>query len=422
MSSGRRKLIVWAGEHRVGELLLGADRRMTFCYDGDWLRQGFAISCSLPMEETGDFLPPDMRGHFFFENLLPEGAARNRLIRLLKVADDDFSLLEKLGGDCAGMLQLLPEETAPAGHDEQVVPLEEEVLVRTIASGSPAWLGAGLAVTLPRLSLAGAQDKLAVRRYGQGNALAIPVGQSASTHILKLPVSDVRNVPLYEAYTSFIAGALGLEVAPVTLLNIGGYFCSLSERYDRFVSEQGAVRRLHQEDFCQALGRSSATKYAGEGARLGDVADVLRQYSSIPALDLRKLVMWQVCNALLGNADGHLKNIALLRQRDGRYRLAPFYDLVCTRAIEKLDYMLALPVGGQGDAGVLQKMHWELMAKEMGVGPRLATNMARTLAEKLHEGLPEWDAAFRVRYGDHAVLQRPRQIMARMARKALKEW
>ena len=104
-----RSLNVWYQDRKVGRLLDSGGGRMAFIYDGDWLDDGWAISCSLPVDETGDFLPPDLRGHHFFANLLPEGNARDRLVRQLGIADDDFTLLEKLGGDCAGALQEDPK-------------------------------------------------------------------------------------------------------------------------------------------------------------------------------------------------------------------------------------------------------------------------------------------------------------------------
>ncbi len=56
--------------------------------------------------------------------------------------------------------------------------------------------------------------------------------------------------------------------------------------------------------------------------------------STRKALDRQKLMQWQVFNALAGCADGHAKNTSLLHDEDGGVRLSPFYDLICTQAIE----------------------------------------------------------------------------------------
>lgn len=422
MSPVERRLGVWFEARRVGDLILDASRRMAFCYDSAWLEDGFEISHSLPLNETGDFLPPDMRGHFFFSNLLPEGDARHRLVRALGIADDDFALLTALGGDCAGALQLLPEGVEPEPGGDASEPLDEADIINAIESGSAVFPRGGRQA--PRLSLAGAQDKIAVRMHdGEDARLALPVGQGASTHILKLPVRDLRHVPLYESYTTFMAVQLGLDVAPVTPFPIGKHICSISERYDRYRDEAGRVQRLHQEDFCQALGRSSARKYADEGATLADMAAVIRAACEVPALDLRNLVRWQIGNVLLGNADAHLKNLSLLRPRHGRrYRLAPCYDLICTQAIRGISHRLALPVGQLADPGLLRRTHWEVMAAELGVGKRLVVKTALEMAEQLHAGLSAWHAAFMERFGEHAVLQRVQQKMTAQAKRALRDW
>ncbi|MGB1408313.1 HipA N-terminal domain-containing protein, partial [Alloalcanivorax venustensis] len=135
-----RALNVWYQDRKVGRLLDSGGGRMAFIYDGDWLDDGWAISCSLPVDETGDFLPPDLRGHHFFANLLPEGNARDRLVRQLGIADDDFTLLETLGDDCAGALQLLPEDQVPDVSSNALRLLQEADLIIAIERGRSQWL------------------------------------------------------------------------------------------------------------------------------------------------------------------------------------------------------------------------------------------------------------------------------------------
>jgi serine/threonine-protein kinase HipA len=74
---------------------------------------------------------------------------------------------------------------------------------------------------------------------------------------------------------------------------------------------------------------------------------LVQDASSEPAIDTQHLLRWQVFNVLAGNSDGHAKNLALLHLGDGTTRLAPFYDLVCTRAIARIDVHLAFEVGGE---------------------------------------------------------------------------
>lgn len=417
-----QSLAVWWNNQRIGRLIVAPQRMLAFSYDGDWLQNGRAISCSLPLDETGDFLPPDMRGHWFFANLLPEGNARDRLVRRLGVPDDDFLLLERLGADCAGALSLWPEHGPMPVREEGLREVSAADIARSIGQGGVASLFRGEGEDLPRLSLAGAQDKLPVRveRSSGEQRLFIPLGNTASTHILKLPVNDLKHVPLYECYTTFMAQQLGLPVAECVPLEIDGHLCSLSTRYDR-EQHEGVVRRLHQEDFCQALGRSRTAKYADQGASLAMVAEVLRQHSSRAAADLQQLIRWQVFNALCGNADGHLKNLSLLEDGDG-WRLAPFYDLVCVLAIESVSHRMALAVGGMLDPGSLVASHWQRLSADMGVAWRQVASIIREMAEALGEHHDQWHEDFQSRYGEFSALQRPHAVIRKQVGKATTLW
>lgn len=413
-------LRVWYGQREVGRLIPAPNRQMVFSYDGDWLTEGRPISCSLPLEETGDFIPPDMRGHHFFSNLLPEGGARDRLVRKLGIADDDFLLLEKLGGDCAGALQLLPEDSSPQLLNDRIRPLDNTRLLEAIRKGHAQWLDGDQP---PRLSLAGAQDKLAIRaeqRNGEWH-FALPESGSASTHILKLPVQDLRHVPLFEAYTTFLAEKLALPVAPVDLIRLEDEVLSVSQRYDRRQAD-ATVIRLHQEDLCQAQGLSFAAKYTQSGNAFSSLSALLREHSVQPALDIQALANWQIFNALAGNADGHLKNLSLLAVEGGGWQLAPWYDLVCTLAIDKVSHRMALPIGGKTDPQNLHRNHWEGFAQDLGASPRLVRRLVRSQAEPLADNADTWLEEFQDRYGAFPALQRIQEIIRRQSSKALRDW
>ncbi len=125
------------------------------------------------------------------------------------------------------------------------------------------------------------------------------------------------------------------------------------------------MQRLHQEDFCQALGYGFEKKYQEYGgSTFADCYQLLQDASTDPAIDTQNLLRWQIINVLAGNSDGHAKNLSLLYLQNGGIRLAPFYDLVCTRAIERIDYHLAFDVGGQRDPGQITTKHWESLARQ----------------------------------------------------------
>jgi Uncharacterized protein related to capsule biosynthesis enzymes len=124
----------------------------------------------------------------------------------------------------------------------------------------------------------------------------------------------------------------------------------LIKRYDR-VKENGVLKRLHQEDFCQALGVMPEKKYEEEGGPA--VADCLRlvtRYSSNPIADYNKFVKINVFNYIIGNCDAHGKNYSLLYDRSlSRCSLAPFYDIVSSTIDDRFSRKLAMRLGHDKD-------------------------------------------------------------------------
>lgn len=128
-----------------------------------------------------------------------------------------------------------------------------------------------------------------------------------------------------------LARACGLNAAPVEVGQVDGIDYLLTDRYDRIRDDDGNIRRLHQEDFCQALTIPSDTKYQSEGGpSMADCFILIRDASSAPAPDLIALLDAVIFNLLIGNHDAHAKNFSLLYMPDRSIRLAPLYDLVST--------------------------------------------------------------------------------------------
>lgn len=95
------ELEVWLFAEHIGSLAL-VDGRLNFRYAADWLKQPKrqALSCSLPLQaEPFD----DHRSRPFFAGLLPEGQMRRLIAQQLQVSgQNDFALLDRIGGECAG--------------------------------------------------------------------------------------------------------------------------------------------------------------------------------------------------------------------------------------------------------------------------------------------------------------------------------
>jgi hypothetical protein len=113
-----------------------------------------------------------------------------------------------------------------------------------------------------RLSLAGAQDKLPVVLRDDGR-IGLTKGRTPSTHILKTPIEWLEHTIANEALCLAIGQELGIEAVTAAPRRVLGREYLLIERYGRRVDDR--PMRLHQEDFCQALGISTERKYQAEG-------------------------------------------------------------------------------------------------------------------------------------------------------------
>jgi len=410
-------LNVWFEHQLVGYLWRNSIDYIGFRYDESWLlSDGFPVSRMLPLQ-TDEFAPEHGVAHRFFANLLPEGGARENVVRNLKLSNTDFDLLRAIGGECAGALSVLPVEQEPSReyrfNQLSIAELSQMVTRRGQVFGNQPQ------AERPRLSLAGAQDKCAVMFY-ESNYFN-PVGDAPSTHILKFESPEYRNLPVYEVFTSSLAKLIGLPVVEIELCSVKYKQYAHITRYDRLIQADGRIKRIHQEDFCQALGYSHTKKYQHDGGPgFAQCLTMLRNNSDDPASDVQNLLKWQIFNVLAGNSDGHAKNLSLLYLPDGIIRLTPFYDLICTRAIDRIDANLAFAVGNQSNPANVTRDNWIEFAKECDVGSRYLVTLVRATADSLMKRLPEARQEFEQRYGSTPALQRIEKIVKGQCNRAIK--
>jgi len=373
-------LMVWHGEQKVGELYLGADgRSIGLRHEPTWQQTGVAISQSLPLSQT-DFPPENGVAHVWFGNLLPEEGSRAALVRRLGVADDDFALLRALGGDCAGALRILAPSADKQEQSGQVQAQQEQL--RAWASGRERYaLMTAEHKQATRLSLAGAQDKIPIV-LTVDDEIYLPQGGTASSHILKF--ADKAGIIFNELCMNTLAACVDIPCPETRVLRVDGYAMLAVQRYDRRILGVNRVR-IHQEDFCQAMAMPRAQKYQiDRGPDLAKCAALLRRSTVAPAKAIQQLMRWQIFNVLAGNSDGHAKNLSLLQRDDGRWQLAPSYDLVCTRVLP-YDANLAFAVGDQFNPQQIIKRDWEAMAKAIAVAPPFLLKQVRQMAEALQQ-------------------------------------
>ncbi len=413
------ELAVWHGIRRVGRLRRRSDRRMEFRYGSEWVRgRGFAISQSMPLD-PGALTVRDERAHRFFANLLPEGGARERVVRHLRVPDDDFELLRKLGGECAGALSILPEGHQPDSLDAEAYRLVPDGMFGRLVLRRGLDIEESGSNRVVRMSLAGKQDKMTVAL--RDRLILLPVGSAPSSHVLKFDSREFANVLAFECFATLLAKSAGLPVVEFELRRIGRDFIALIERYDRIRGQDGRIGRLHQEDFCQALGYRSRAKYeAGGGPSFARCFRLVRDVSDTPLDDLERLLRWQIFNVLAGSSDGHAKNLSLLYGPDGETHLAPFYDLVPTRGIANLDHDLALHVGGLGNPENLGPSHWESLAVECDIRPAVVMSLVQESAESLMANLPLTRERFEDLHGRFPAMQRVERVVQHQCRRAMR--
>lgn len=342
-------LTIFLRGQRVGSLVPGdSPSDYFFSYEDDLASERLdevVLSASLPVRANA-FGPAEARP--FFEGLLPEGQLREVIARNLGISDSNsFGLLERLGRDCAGAVVLLPagDQIPSEGSVEW---LDQQGLAELVERLPRTPLGVSSASKI-RLSLAGLQRKAVLVRSGDGT-FGLPDEAAPSTHILKPQYADseYEDIAFNEHFCMRVVACVGLETARTELSTIGSHPCLVVERFDRSSDGQRTVR-LHQEDFCQALGFLPGRKYQSEGGPgLRLAADLVRGVSVRGGADVLALVRAVIVNFVLGNSDAHAKNYALLYGESG-IRLAPLYDVVSTAVYPDVEQSLAMAIGENFD-------------------------------------------------------------------------
>lgn len=380
-----RSLTVWWDRGVVGSLALDRHGAIRFAYAAGWLAEDSAppLSFSLPKRQasfsTRECLP-------FFEGLLPEGAQRDAVAAALGVSPGNtFGLLAQLGAEVAGALSLWLEGEVPPPRRAVEPPevLSDEALVRLLDTIRTRPFLAARRGSL-RLSLAGAQSKMPVTAIG--GAVALPSPGRPSTHILKPSTARFPAITENEAFAMCLAARMGLSVAPVQPGVVANRSFLLVERYDRRMRGDGMVERLHQEDFCQALGVPPARKYASEGGpTFARCFELVRRVCTRPAREVLKLLDAAILQVLLGNADAHGKNYSLLAHPDGSIEIAPLYDLLSTVAYSDLSPMLAMKIAGRGRLRRLRRGDWDRFAANADLSARFVRRRVRELCGSAEE-------------------------------------
>jgi len=373
----------------VGTLTQNDIGKMNFRYASEWLShpKAHAISISLPLQEiTFNFRACGG----FFSGLLPEEDLRKTIAKNLGIsAKNDFSMLERIGGDCAGALTFLSPKEVPQNGHYAYKTLSSEELEKELLELPQRPLLAG--DHQMRLSLAGAQTKLSVCINKE--TVSIPLNGAPSTHILKPGNPRFPSLVFNEAFCMQLAHKIGLVTAPCQVKQVGNTPYLLIDRYDRgYTQGHSILQRYHQEDFCQALGIVSERKYQSEGGpSLRTCFALIRQQSVIPAVDLNRFLDAVLYNYLIGNNDAHGKNFSFLYAETTadtsaatNIHMAPLYDLVSTEAYPELSKHMAMSIGGEYLSEKISMTHFEALATEAGLSKSAVRRHLLDFADKVH--------------------------------------
>lgn len=415
-------LNVWMNGQLVGQWNHTRSRTSLFQYDAGWMPSPAARALSLSMPMTAG--NGEHRGQVvenYFENLLPENdKVRQRIrTRFGTKSTRAFELLTAIGRDCVGAVQLLPPDATPEGWDKvQSEPMTEAQVAQALrAASTDLPLGQRHPVEMDfRISIAGAQEKTALLRYG--GQWRRPLGATPTTHILKLPLGLVGNMraDLWDSVEnewlcSKILDAMGLKIAKTEIACFEDQKALVVERFDRRwqnieANAQNApgfepgqevwIARLPQEDFCQIAGLAPTMKYEMDGGP--GIPQCLAHLNGSQQAneDRTQFVLAQLAFWLLAATDGHAKNFSIFLHRGGGYSMTPLYDVLSAwpiigkgaNMLAKQNAKLAMAIHSRSThykLGEIRVRHWKALASTCGADGvwKRMVNMAQDVERSL---------------------------------------
>ena len=431
------ELIIWMNGEKVGTWSVGRNGNQRLDYAPSWRASERSRPLSLSLPYTADNRLEGEAVRNYFDNLLPDSEGiRKRIANQFRTKKTDaFSLLQAIGRDCVGAVQLLPPNLTPEGFDtlKYEVLTPEEIEMHLSALGSQSGVGAQDDEEHFRLSIAGAQEKTALLHIeGQW---CRPLGATPTTHILKPPIglTQGRNLDLRlsvenEWLCNQIMKELGLPVAESSIQSFGAHRVLVVKRFDRSWHPQGWVVRLPQEDFCQAKGISSEMKYEQRGGPSMDACLKVLKGGENFQEDGKNFLCAQLLFWFMAAIDGHAKNFSLFVLPNGRYRLTPFYDVLSAWPLigdsafllQYKKVKLAMAVHSKSahyKLSEIQYRHWQSLAHRSGVDGawEAMQNMALQLDAALVKVENKLPADFPMELA-HSLFQGVRQHLAQFER------
>lgn len=418
-------LIALLGGREIGQLHQERNGRASFSYAQDWRQAPRSYPLSLSMLLAGTDYGPKVVEPFLWgllpdnEQILSRWAARYQVS-----ARNAFRLIAHVGEDCAGAAQFVrPDrvEAVQSGAEDKIAWLTDAGIaerLRTLREDAAAW-------RLPRdtgqFSLAGAQPKTALIKIGK--RWGVPSGRIPTTHILKPPTGAFDGYAENEHFCQMLARTLGLPAALSQVMHFRDEVAIVVERFDR-VRVGKEIRRVHQEDMCQALAVMPSRKYQNEGGPgVRDIADLLESHSSEPQTDVETFLKAVIFNWLIAGTDAHAKNYAILISGDNRRRLAPLYDLSSTLPYKEFDpkrLKLSMKIGDEYELHAIGIRQWQKQARSLRLSPEMVLTWVREMAEQAPDAASAVATSIKDQRLKHPIVKRLTQAIAVRAKAILR--
>lgn len=392
------QVAVWFGELHLGDVTVAKDGALSFAYTDKWRATAGAFALSLTMPLSGGAFGSEIISPWL-ANLLPEERQLATLTRAFGLdRADSLAMLKEMGGDTAGALSFGdPSEPSRWAYEplcdfydteDPKTALERhftDLRRRPFLAGEEG----------VRLSLAGGQEKSALavldaagaavlRLPQEGDILAVPRFGAPSTVIVKPDNADLPGIVENETYCLRLARAIGINTAEATVLSAANRKAICVLRYDRRLSRDGALRRIHQEDFAQANGVPPARKYERGTLKGPDLNTLLATGRHLPPGDALSLLDQLIFNILVANSDAHAKNYSLLLPIGGGLRLAPLYDVSSVLSWPGVVQHFAQNIAGRKRKPVdLGARDWDAIAEAGGYRPGDVRRRVEQLADAM---------------------------------------
>lgn len=365
-----REAYAWLQNRLVGRFFKGSDDVTRFGYAPE---ASAPISLSLPLDGSWQADAPGA----FLDSLLPDNDSEREAMRRWfgAASADPLDLLvatDVTGGLCFTSVPDLGEITSQAREFAR----EKDIAIKVYRLGR-GWTTWQSDDRRSRFALAGSQGKFALERFD--GRWTWPNAKHPSTHIVKPSYERFCDVPLVEDATMHLAAACGLDVARSFVRSFGEDQAYVVERFDREVCADGQVRRIHVEDFTQALGVSRHAKYSMTAA---DAFALLKRLSNGGSL-VREWAKQLVFNTLVGNCDAHGKNYSLFLRSNGSVELCPLYDALCTRVWQETSDLLAMPINSKNRASELSLSDWAAEAAISGICEEYLVGAVKAIAAQI---------------------------------------